>query len=247
MKKTISELYGVETPSFDAQFKDINVQKAFEQVTQRLLGAERSVNSAYPDKMKYVNANPKDPKIFEGKMNQVLFVNWKGKLCLSNQYTFEANLWNSWGQLQRSKCNVIREYWLGSGFEFELPESFSSFEDFQAYISERLVSDIVGFVQKYKENPDITPTWEREDHLGRPKRYVAKRWRPKFEQSFKGSTYTYPLVMALVNGKDPRTLGIPYTSLSPAELEEIERRLGLTQEEEAKPKIKNQKSKTNLS
>ena len=210
------------------KFSDFNTRRVFDSVLNRLTGQSEKLETAFKEKTELLNLPPNSEKGNRALKDALLYLDrTKGKLCFANRLMYETNIFNTADIFKRQNLQVLREYWLGKGDEF--PEvqlkRCKTDDDIFNLISEKLIKDIVNLVLDYKNNKDITPLKKREDKHGRPINYIPELFRDKFNRNFEGSTYAYNLILTLVEGGDPRKLNIPYASLSPDELTEIEKRI----------------------
>jgi hypothetical protein len=209
-----------------------NTTFALSKVIDRLLGVENQQqkfqeNRHYADILQTIEKERSREQIAilnQGRADLVLVAFHRGFVRVCTHVDFE-NYWNVIGDRERTNTQVLRSYWLGDSFEFDLEDiknSDNPLADLEKTISERLVNDIVWMVQKYIENPIQIKVFA---HARGHEMKVAKgKWRDRYITRWSGvgmrnSTYTYDLIMSLVNNKTiPDNIPFDVLSLTEREL-----------------------------
>ncbi len=133
-----------------------SAQYALSKVIERMLGGnQQKVKSKWDEDYTFTLLDQKEGRTFE---EQVVLDAAKANLCLVSTHKsllrtmthiqFEE-YWNIIGEKERASTSLVRKYWLGSGFEVDV-KNVRSVDDIAKRISDRLVSDIVNFYNKYK-------------------------------------------------------------------------------------------------
>lgn len=222
------------------EVKKASTAYALSKVVDRLLGVKSETNLKFADSRHFADLVQMLPdemtdeqrvELNKGHADLVLVAFHKGFVRVVKQVDFEL-YWNVIDQQKRANTQVLRSYWLGNSFEFDLePIKFADnpLAELENLISERLVSDIVWFVENYKANP---PQLKKFDHA-RGHEIVRKKgnWRDRYinrwsDVGMQYSTYTYRLIKELAEqGTIP--VDIPPDVLTVSEREQILERLGL--------------------
>jgi hypothetical protein len=225
--------------------KDESVQKvqtayALSRVVDKMLGVGFEKNLKYVESRHYADLLQTLPTqltledrnvLNQGSADLVLVAFHRNFVRVVTHVAFEL-YWNTIGQEERKNTHVIRPYWLGDAFEFDLEPlqlSDEPIEELNKLISERLVNDIVWMVENYKSNP---PQLKKFDH-SRGHQIVRKKgnWRDRYIARWSGvgmrySTYTYNLLISLATtGTIPSN--IPDDFLTQSERESILEKLNL--------------------
>jgi hypothetical protein len=197
--------------SIEKQSMKANTAFALNRVVEKLIGIESKdqkfkENRHYTDILQTLDREKTPQQIAilnQGKADLVLIALPKGVIRAISHVEFES-YWNAVSDKDRGLIHVIRSYWLGEAFEFDLEEVKASETPIQSLnetISNRLIDDIVNFVRLYKENPKQMRC--TVNHHGRDVKDYKGTWRDRYIVRWSGvgmksTTYLYPLLMSLV-------------------------------------------------
>jgi hypothetical protein len=204
-----------------------NTSFALSKVVDRLLGVEsvkqKSKESRfYTDILQTLEGDRTREQIAilnQGRADLVLVAFHRGFVRVCTHVDFE-NYWNVIGDAERANTQVLRSYWLGDSFEFDLEDiknSNNPITDLEKIISDRLVHDIVWMVQKYIENPLQVKVFTHS--RGHEIKQAKGKWRDRYITRWSGvgmknSTYTYEMLMSLVETKTiPDTIPLDVLTL----------------------------------
>jgi hypothetical protein len=141
------------------------------------------------------------------------------------------HFYNAQPDATKRVVSIIRPYWLGLPTPFRQPR-FENPDQVEEFISRRLVEDLLEMAGRFRLNHDRTPLAMRKRAEASLKGHKPRPYREWLAAHYGCSTWTYPLVEALAQGRSlpevPRELtlwGYTGTVATKAELTEVADRL----------------------
>lgn len=131
-------------------------QYALTKVMERMLGGNKpKAATKWDDNYYFTLLDQKEERTSEeqakldaSKADLCLISTHKGLLRTMTHLQLEE-YWNLIGEKERAATTVVKKYWLGNGFEVDIKNA-RSVDEIAKRISNRVVSDVVSFYERYK-------------------------------------------------------------------------------------------------
>jgi hypothetical protein len=154
----LSETQKKETLPQTEISKQLNpsAQYALIKVMERMLGGNKPKKaSKWEDNYYFTLLNQQeertdaDQAILDASKADLCLVSTHKNLLRTMTHLQIEEYWNLIGEKERASTSIVKKYWLGNGFEVNI-NNVRSVDEIAKKISDRIISDIIGFYERYK-------------------------------------------------------------------------------------------------
>jgi len=154
----LSEAAKKETLPQSHVSKQLNpsAQYALTKVMERMLGGNKPKKATQWDDNYYFTLleqkeerTPEEQAILDASKADLCLVSTHKNLLRTMTHQQLEEYWNLIGEKERGNTTVVKKYWLGNGFEVNINNT-RSVDEIAKRISDRVISDVVSFYEKYK-------------------------------------------------------------------------------------------------